>query len=507
MGTGPTLGGANLGAAASATARFYQRQSTDASYQANLSAKFGQYVFRSHDWTLQNNLAAREIMQIDKQILSAEIRMAIAEKELDNHRKQIEEAEGIEEFLKDKYTNQELYNWMSGQISGIYFQAYQLAYDVAKRAERAWRHELGLSDSGFINFGYWDSLKKGLLAGEKLYQDIKRMEVAYLEKNRREYELTKHVSLLQLNPLALIQLRMTGSCTVSIPEELFDIDGPGHYFRRIKNVAITIPCVTGPYTGVDCKLTLLKSSIRRVPTASGGEDYPRRDEDDRFVDYFGSMESIVASSGQGDSGLFETNLRDERYLPFENSGVISEWRLELPADPSADEPQLFDYDTISDVILHIRYTAREGGTSLRNAAMDHLKSAFSEGGAAGMLRLFSIRHEFPSEWQDFKSQSEVFNLNVHLRPEHYPFWLQQYLQNEGDSQKLYFLARPENGQVDLVEIYEQPDNDNVATLEPDMRFGDLLFGQMDSSLWPDHGCQFHLSTNELSELWMITSLY
>jgi hypothetical protein len=29
----------------------------------------------------------------------------------------------------------------------LYFQAYQLAFDVAKRAERAFRHELGLQES------------------------------------------------------------------------------------------------------------------------------------------------------------------------------------------------------------------------------------------------------------------------------------------------------------------------------------------------------------------------
>ena len=104
---------------------------------------------------------------------------------------------------------------------------------------------------------------------------------------------------------------------------------------RIKTVAVSIPCVTGPYASVNCTLTLLKSSIRKTPIV--GDQYPRVDaEDERFSDNFGSLQSIVTSSGQSDSGLFETSLRDERYLPFENSGVICELRLELPADPSKD---------------------------------------------------------------------------------------------------------------------------------------------------------------------------
>ena len=122
--------------------------------------------------------------------------------------------------------------------------------------------------------------------------------MAYHDLNQREYELTKHVSLLQVDPLALLQLRTTGRCTVRLPEALFDMDGPGHYFRRIKTVAVSIPCVTGPYAGVNCTLTLLKSSIRTSPMLARRQ-YAREDaEDDRFSDYFGSLQSIVTSSAR-----------------------------------------------------------------------------------------------------------------------------------------------------------------------------------------------------------------
>jgi Tc toxin complex TcA C-terminal TcB-binding domain len=278
----------------------------------------------------------------------------------------------------------------------------------------------------YIKFNYWDGGRKGLLSGEALYLDLKRMEMAYHENNKREYELTKHVSLLQLSPLALLQLRTTGRCTVSLPEELFDMDGPGHYFRRIKTVAISIPCVAGPYTSINCTLTMLKSSIRTKPLI--GDDYKRSgSEDDCFNDSFGSLQTIVTSTGQNDSGLFETNLRDERYLPFENAGVISEWQLQLPANPSKGEPCQFDYDTISDAILHIRYTSREAGGSLKSGAIDNLKTKIEASGIAGSVRLFSIRHEFPTEWAKFKSIQlgavvTVAELTLLLREEQYPFW-------------------------------------------------------------------------------------
>jgi hypothetical protein len=80
--------------------------------------------------------------------------------------------------------------------------------------------------------------------------------------------------------------------------------------RRIKNVALSVPCVVGPYTSINCILTLLRSTLRVKPI---GEPYQRQDLDLRFIDYFGSVEAIVTSSGQNDSGMFETNLRDERF--------------------------------------------------------------------------------------------------------------------------------------------------------------------------------------------------
>jgi hypothetical protein len=113
---------------------------------------------------------------------------------------------------------------------------------------------------------------------------------------------------------------------------------------------------------------------------------------------------VVTSNGRDDPGAFEFNLRDERYLPFEGAGVISSWRLELPGDlPTDFRP--FDYRTISDVILHVRYTAREGGVTLRDAATkklaDALKAMEVDRGRAGLFRGFSGRHEFPDAWQAF----------------------------------------------------------------------------------------------------------
>src|SRR5690606_26785130 len=121
---------------------------------------------------------------------------------------------------------------------------------------------------------------------------------------------------------------------------------------RIQAVRVTIPCVTGPYTSVTAKLSLLSSAIRTQGSSGGSYAYTGF-EDRRFAHRVGNIQSIATSSAQDDSGLFELNFNDERYLPFEGSGVIGRWRLELPT-----AARQFDYHSISDVIMNMSYTAR-----------------------------------------------------------------------------------------------------------------------------------------------------
>jgi hypothetical protein len=299
-----------------------------------------------------------------------------------------------------------------------------MALDIARRAERAAAHELGVAALNIIRSDYWISRRSSLLAGERLQQDIKRLDLAYLDRNRREHEMTRHVSLRLLDARAVLDLKTSGTCTFEIPEWLFDLDMPGHFMRRIKSVSLSIPCVVGPTTGVNCRLTLLRSDIRHSPSAVA--PYPRQSDDDpRFNIFFSATESIVTSSGRDDSGLFETSLRDERYLPFENAGAVSRWRLELPS------AQLqFDIDTISDVVMHVRYTARDGGASLMDAAKQSLPAAAKVVWPierAGPLNVVvSCRSEFPAKWAAAKTGANAtppVTLTINVGDQFLPYWM------------------------------------------------------------------------------------
>ncbi|RSS58744.1 neuraminidase-like domain-containing protein [Streptomyces sp. WAC01280] len=409
VGGGAVLGGMALAAGATSVAKVLDAVGRWHAFKSSLAQKLAGVVWREQDHAYQRNYAVHHIAQTDREMIVAQIRKALGEAERDVHTLQVEQAAEAERFLKDKYTDEELYGWMERESAALYLRAFQLAQDLAKQAERSYRFELGVTDatgpqappSPVAEAGSWDSLRKGLLAGDRLHLALRRLERAYEEQSTRELELTRHVSLLQLDPEALLRLRTTGSCEFDVPETLFDLDFPGHYFRRIKTVSISVPCVAGPYTGVSGTLTLLGNRLRAK--ATGGSAYPERtdESDPRFVRDLVPIQSIATSGGQNDAGMFELDFRDDRYLPFEGAGAVSRWRFELPG-----EFRQFDYESISDLILHLRYTARDGGVPLREKAVESLKATFSGEGAepgtpAALTRMISVRHEFPDAWYRF----------------------------------------------------------------------------------------------------------
>ena len=414
-----SFGGSNLASIANAVSTAIGTVATINDIAGSMAGIVAGHQRRKQDWELQQKLTTHELTQITKQIEAAQIRRAIAENELSNHNLQIQNAQEMDRAMHDKFSNEELYDWMVGEISVSYFQMYKLAFDVAKRAERCYRYELGIDDTNFINFGYWDSLKKGLLAGEGLMYDIKRMDVSYLDQNKRQHEITKHISLASFDAEALLKLRSGVGTDLELPEWLFDMDYPGHYERRIKSISISIPCIAGPYTTVSAKLTLQNSKYRNQPLVVINTTYS---DAPNYKFLFGGGESIATSSAQNDSGMFELNFRDERFLPFEGQGVISNWRLDLPAAIAQ-----FDYNTISDVIIHVKYTAKYNA-GLEADAKNYLNDIL-DGTTINpevLPRIFSLKHEFASEW--FAYVNDVVNgvtspeMSFNLNHKQFPFY-------------------------------------------------------------------------------------
>lgn len=372
VGAGTELGGIQLNKAAEIFNKVQDIVATVKSLEGKKSVQTAQYVRREQDWAQDAKLSVADIYQIDRQIVIADVRIAMAEKELAIHQQNIQNMEAVEDFLKTKFTNGNLYQFMKERLFIVYKQTYQLAFDMAKTAEKAYRQELGVATSNFIQYGYFDSAMQGLTAGEQLHIGLRQMEKAYLDANKREFEITKNVSLSKINAAALTRLKTTGITEFDVPEEVFDMDYAGHYFRRIKSVSISIPSGAAPNTTVPATLRLLKNSVR---INTSGATYARNNEegipidDERFVENNVPFKAVATSHGQNDAGVFELNFKDDRYLPFEGAGVISRWKLEMPAQ-AALRP--FDYNTITDVVLHVKYTAREDVGLFKTKAVNHV---------------------------------------------------------------------------------------------------------------------------------------
>lgn len=385
-----SVGGSNAAASLSSWMAALGSVRNIAETASQLLSTNASYVRRGEEWSFQRALAFKETVQIDKQIAAAEAGGFVLDAELVAHDTNARGSTSTEAYLRSKFSNTELFDWAASRTATTYFQAFQLAFRMAKRAERCMQFELGdFPSTPLVQNGSWDNLRSGLLAGEQLQLDLSRLESAYLETHVRELELTKSVSLARLDPIALLALQTSGKCMFSTPEAIFDLDNPGHYFRRIKSIAISIPCVVGPFTPVSAALRLLSSRYRAKPTDTEAypEDPPGGDE--RFVyNVVPPPVMTVASSGANDTGVLDMRPDDPRYLPFEHAGVLGTYSLELPP------VHQFDYRAVADAILTISYTARDGGSKLREAAMP---------APVGGTSMIALRTAFPIEWNALKA--------------------------------------------------------------------------------------------------------
>ncbi|MFE9328204.1 toxin [Nocardia sp. NPDC052278] len=407
------FGGSSLSTAARFYGNIHNLEATGEEFKGSTATKTASFERRADDWIHQGNVAARELAQIGRQLIGSLIAEQTAHQEYLSVKEQIDQTREVDRFMREKIAGEALYGWMQGELSRLYYEHYRFALDVARKAERTAKHELmrpEFDKAQFVKFNYWDAGRRGLLSGEALALDLKRLTLAYAENNQREFELTRHVSLRQLDPVGLLTLKMTGSCTFSVPESLFDMDCV-HYLRRLRSVALSIPAVVGPYTPLHATLTLLGSSVRTKPLLKDGAYARQRPDDDRFVDYLGTVQQIVTSGGTNDAGMFEPNLRDERPLPFEGAGAVSTWRIDLPKNSS-----------ISDIVLHFRFTARQVSDALAKQANLELKDQLEHAASSGLALMFSLRHDFPTEWTDFATSGG--NLTLTLRKDYLPFFVQ-----------------------------------------------------------------------------------
>lgn len=389
--------------------------------ESTRAARKAQLMRQLQERRQQANAAGRDIAIIDKQIAAQNIRIKICESDLNLQQKQIEHSKELETFYRTKYTNEKLYAWMDNAFCRIFQDTYELASSMARTAQRAFQFESQQKTQFLKSTGYWDRSRDGMFSARYLYLDLKRMEKEFLANTYHDFEITKSISLRQINPWQLLCLRYNHKAEFKLDELLFDVDFPGQYLRRIKSVSVSIPCIVGPYTSISCTLKMNRNEIRLVPGKSENDQPTSMKVEDLPIS------SIAVSHGQSDTGMFDMSFggNSDRYGPFEGAGVISDWVLELPSPV----PQ-FDYTSITDVIMQVRYTSKAAEEASQSQASTRVKQYMKEVTSAGPnTSLFDIRNDFPNEWrrvtQVTPGSSETANdvtLNLTEIQKRLPFW-------------------------------------------------------------------------------------
>ena len=375
----------------------------DAQAQLDSDTLCASHENRVADWKLQKSIAQQDSIVADQQIQVAQDQLATAGQEVKIAQLQADQAKAAVDFLDRQFTNQELYQWMSNVLAGVYRFFLQQATAMARMAQDQLGFERQEPSATFIQSDYWQPAqssaatgattdRRGLTGSERLLQDIYQLDQYAFQTEKRKLNLTQTFSLAQLAPLEFERFRQTGTLDFATPMALFDADFPGHYLRLIRQVRLSISALIPPARGL--RAQLLNPGISRVIVG---------DDTFRQVTIRRNPEQIAFTSPVSATGIFELDAQSDLLYPFEAMGVDTTWELQLP---KAANP--FDYSTISDVQLTIDYTALSS-FDYRVQVIDSLNSARTRSGD----RAFALRRDFPDAWyQLFNPPAEASSRSV-----------------------------------------------------------------------------------------------
>lgn len=361
-------GGAVWGAAIAASGEVLQISSQGLMMAVQGIETSAGYSRRSEEWQIQYQQADAEIAVIKAQLDALTVQRTGAVTALNLAQAQQDNLKTVLNFLTTRFTQSALYNWLCGQLSALYFQAYDATLSLCLSAEACWQYEMGDIITRFINTGTWNDNYRGLLVGETLQLNLQQMESAWLNRYTRRLEITKTVSLKEkVTDADWSALLSSGKVNFSLKESLFDGDYPGHYLRQIKSVTVSLPALVGPYQNVRMTLTQTGSRVLLKPDIDGVNylNDPTKGSATNILTNPRANQQVAVSSGLNDTGLFSLNFGDDRYLPFEGTGVVSDWQIAFP-NPSSNEQKAL-LASLNDVIIQVHYTAMYGGSNFEQA--------------------------------------------------------------------------------------------------------------------------------------------
>jgi hypothetical protein len=355
---GFACGGSKFGAAVTATAIGLQMGAMVNELSAQRLDISEQYRRRREDWQIQRDNAANEVAQLEAQIQSQTQQVAMAQKQLTLAKQELANQQALYDFHTTRFTGLALFNWMTGRLSSLYYQLYDVTLSLCLSCKTALVREIGPDRAGnlFVT-PMWNDLYQGLLAGEGLLLELQRMENSYLKEDKRGLEILKTVSLngqiskadsatsfeAMLNAVLAsespaaqggVQMAMSGTDKLVITLHM-NVLGLGAAYGtsgktgRLKNISVTLPALLGPYQDVEATLAHSTGTY------------------------------VALSRGLDDSGLFVVDFNDPKYLPFEGDPIDSGSLILTFFHAGQAGSQRALVESLVDVIYQIRYTLKD----------------------------------------------------------------------------------------------------------------------------------------------------
>lgn len=358
---GTSFGGMRFEGAFLAYQAFAQGEANTARANGSELERTEQFNRRAQEWTHAEQQARLELAHIDALLLVHAEHEKATRLQLRSAHTALAQAKSAYRLLGMRFTGEQLYQWLTAQLSTFYYALYDNVHSLCLAAEACWQYETACSQQ-FFQGEAWHHTSRGLLSAEGLKLNLIKMNTAYLQHTPRELEISKTVSLrhrliecsvMTEGPGAEATktwvehqagLVSGGTIGFALTQALLDEDYPGHTLRRIKHVSVSLPATLGPYEDIKATLTQTRNEIR-MPDGTIRTD-------------FRAHQQIALSRGLDDDGLFTLNFdNDPRYLPFEYTGAVSSWLLSF-SQPQRQKDLL---ESITDIIIHVRYTARPAG--------------------------------------------------------------------------------------------------------------------------------------------------
>lgn len=362
-------GGSHWGAVPYATSATLQISASLTESRANINDIKANYDRREQEWTLQKNQADKDAEQLAHQYTSVQEQLNMAQKQRNLAELEQGHADALYQMQSTRFTGKELYNWMAGRLSGLYFQLFDATQPLCLMAKAALEKEVdkAKTDGLFIRSG-WNDLYQGLLAGEDLQLNLQKLENVWLMEEQRALEVERTVSLAQHyqqlgdhkfdlaeivtgymaqdktekagNEQDGVELK-GGTLIVSLSINglnlIEDYPATMHLgdIRRIKQISVSLPALLGPYQDIQATLDYAGENTHLAKGCT----------------------ALAISRGMNDSGQFQLDFNDGKYLPFEGIDISDKGTLVLRF-PNATGKQKLLLQSLSDIILHIRYTIR-----------------------------------------------------------------------------------------------------------------------------------------------------